>query len=325
MKSEIKEELIIGHILGESDAEDRALVERWLQETPENRDEYLRFKTMLDTAGQMAHQSPLSEQQAWDHFIHLRNELPETKPVAKFGLYRWRNIAAVVLLLGIGLLSYRLFIEDLFFGRQIVLRSGDAVRIDTLPDGSVVHLNKHSQISYASRFEKNRHIAMRGEVYFDVVHNEEHPFTVTVQGLEIKDIGTIFNIKESPTQVAVVVESGIVSVKKGEEEALVHRNQRLNINQNERILKVMNNEDPLYNLYASDIVRINNLPMDKVLVVLNELYHTNMKINDPSIGAVRITISFKKTDSFKTVWRIISETSPEQKDRMSKRISGVPW
>lgn len=68
-----------------------------------------------------------------------------------------------------------------------------------LPDGSVVTLNSGSRLSYNKDFgEKNREIRLEGEAYFDVVKNPGMPMIVSTGNVEVKVLGTTFNVKAYP-------------------------------------------------------------------------------------------------------------------------------
>lgn len=68
--------------------------------------------------------------------------------------------------------------------------------IMTLPDGSVVHLNAKSKVSYGEGFGKTtREVFLTGEAYFEVTHNEQLPFIVHTGEADIKVLGTRFNVR----------------------------------------------------------------------------------------------------------------------------------
>lgn len=65
----------------------------------------------------------------------------------------------------------------------------------TLPDGSNVWLNAGSSIKYPSRFVGNeRHVELHGEAYFEIFKNKNAPFTVAAENVNIKVLGTHFNV-----------------------------------------------------------------------------------------------------------------------------------
>jgi len=65
-----------------------------------------------------------------------------------------------------------------------------------LPDGTKVWLNAASQLSYPANFKglKQRKIDLRGEAYFEVAKDAQHPFVVQTDDQQIKVLGTHFNI-----------------------------------------------------------------------------------------------------------------------------------
>ncbi len=69
----------------------------------------------------------------------------------------------------------------------------------SLPDGTKVWVNCDTKIKYSNRFNSNdRNIHLSGEAYFEVSKNEDLPFCVFSNGVEIKVFGTKFNVKGYP-------------------------------------------------------------------------------------------------------------------------------
>jgi transmembrane sensor len=65
-----------------------------------------------------------------------------------------------------------------------------------LPDGTQVWINSGSKLSYSGTFKGNlREVFLDGEAYFDVVHDAERPFIVHTSNIDIKVLGTAFNLK----------------------------------------------------------------------------------------------------------------------------------
>jgi transmembrane sensor len=81
-----------------------------------------------------------------------------------------------------------------------------------LSDGSVVHLNYGSKIKYPQFFSGNtRNVVLSGEGFFNVAHNPEKPFIVKAGNLNIKAVGTTFNVLAYPDD--DVIETTLVSGK----------------------------------------------------------------------------------------------------------------
>lgn len=81
---------------------------------------------------------------------------------------------------------------------EISTRNGSRTRIN-LPDGSVVWLNAGSKLVYDKNFDsKLREVSLTGEAYFDVVKNPDKPFIIHAGKMDIKVLGTLFNVKSYP-------------------------------------------------------------------------------------------------------------------------------
>ena len=75
----------------------------------------------------------------------------------------------------------------------IIPRGGENTVI--LADGTTVHLNAGSKLTYPVRFAgKRRIVALEGEAYFEVVQDESHPFVVQTHLGEVMVLGTAFNV-----------------------------------------------------------------------------------------------------------------------------------
>lgn len=107
-----------------------------------------------------------------------------------------------------------------------------------LPDGTKVWLNSSSSLKYPTAFTgPERKVQLTGEAYFEVVHNDKQPFMVSVNGAEIKDIGTAFNIMnydDEPAMITTVAE-GKVQVTIGKETTFVEKEQQARINKESRL------------------------------------------------------------------------------------------
>lgn len=68
-----------------------------------------------------------------------------------------------------------------------------------LPDGTTVWLNAGSKLYYENDFTgSTREVRLEGEAFFDVVKNPDQPFIVHTYGIDIKVLGTAFNVKSYP-------------------------------------------------------------------------------------------------------------------------------
>ncbi|WP_163712827.1 FecR family protein [Mangrovibacterium lignilyticum] len=85
-----------------------------------------------------------------------------------------------------------------------------------LPDNTVVWLNSGSKLAYPAKFEQNkREVYLQGEAMFDVSHDEKSPFYVLTSEMDVKVLGTSFNISayDDDSTVNTVLVRGSVELR----------------------------------------------------------------------------------------------------------------
>ncbi|UOE51467.1 FecR family protein [Mucilaginibacter sp. SMC90] len=191
------------------------------------------------------HQNPEQLRENILSKITARMETPG-KPARKV-ITLWRSIAAaaaVVLLVTFAALYKNEVLEVIDPAKQVelVTAPGKHKQI-SLPDGTRIWLSPGSKISYPDKFRtKERLVKLEGEAFFDVVHDEDHPFVIQSGQLKTVVLGTSFNIKAYPDQIIseVTVISGKVAVQEHNlpksKQAIMVRNQQAVYNKNNRSL-----------------------------------------------------------------------------------------
>ena len=206
-------DLLIRYLDGTLDKEETARLVAWVQESPENAQSLFELKeTFLSMNYDSSRELPWMEQE-WKQ-IQARTSMGK-KPLHK----AWRHIAAAVAcLLMIAGLLWRHFSPNA--GPQaeapVIIQTGFGQRAESiLPDGSVICLNSCSRISYDPlSWNKKRSVTLQGEASFDVVHNEESPFSVHADGFSVSVLGTSFDVSDYPEdrEASVSLKSGKVHI-----------------------------------------------------------------------------------------------------------------
>lgn len=131
-------------------------------------------------------------------FISVKNRLgirrrKAGKIMRKVAL--WAARAAVVVMLPVlGAVAYS-YIEPETQWMEMKVPHGQTAQVQ-LPDGTVLHLNADSRLTYPSRFDgKERRVFVDGEIYAEVVKNPEMPFVVCAGDVDVQVFGTTFNLK----------------------------------------------------------------------------------------------------------------------------------
>ena len=86
-----------------------------------------------------------------------------------------------------------------------------------LPDGSKVWVNSGSKLSYPETFQGNtREVYLEGEAFFDIIKDPSNPFIVHTSGIDVKVLGTAFNVKayEADPTIEATLVHGMIEVSK---------------------------------------------------------------------------------------------------------------
>ena len=116
---------------------------------------------------------------------------------------------------------------------EVVARKGTRTKL-VLPDGSTVWLNSESHLSYSNNFNDSlREVELDGEAYFDVVKNPKRPFIVHTSGINVRVLGTAFNVKsyEAESFIEATLIHGMIEVSRKDQpkspKIILHPHEKL--------------------------------------------------------------------------------------------------
>jgi ferric-dicitrate binding protein FerR (iron transport regulator) len=152
-----------------------------------------------------------------------------------------------------------------------------------LPDSTKISLNAGSIVKYPSVFSgEKRMVEMSGEVLFDVVSNPAKPFVVLTDGMEIKVLGTVFDVKaykEDATALVSVV-SGKVSVDVKDGPVLLGKDEQLRYDKSIMAKEKLTIDAEKYLLWKSGTLYFHRTPIQEVVNMLNRHYKANIALQD---------------------------------------------
>jgi transmembrane sensor len=128
--------------------------------------------------------------------------------------------------------------KDKIAKSEVSTKNGSRTKIQ-LPDGSTVWLNSSSKLVYDNEHFGTgvREVSLTGEAYFDVVKNPAKPFVIHTAKMDIKVLGTAFNVKcypgEKTTETSLIRGSVEVTLKDRQEKIMMKPNEKLIINNDE--------------------------------------------------------------------------------------------
>ena len=266
------------------------------------------MKRVWEEGLRLAQVSNVDEQAAWERF---QQRVGESRRRIIGSGYKavpiWRIAAAILLFLIIGGLGYWWLQNDAAVTQQFTTAE-NRVTTDTLPDGSLVVLNKRSTISYPSAFKgDDRQVDLKGEAFFQVKPNKKKPFIISVDKVKIIVLGTSFNVRNGTSGTEVIVETGVVRVTDGARTVELKAGERSLFGSKDSVLTKEPVEDHLYNYYRTKEFVCDDTPLWKLVDVLNEAYDAHIVIGRNELRSLRLNTTFQN-ESLEQVLTVISLT-----------------
>ncbi|NDV84094.1 DUF4974 domain-containing protein [Bacteroides sp. 51] len=128
--------------------------------------------------------------------------------------------AAVVVLCVLGWNTY-LYMAP---ADMIIVSTLAETKVVQLPDGTEVTLNRYTSLTYPDRFkDRNRQVSLTGEAYFAVTKDKNHPFIVQTGAVDVRVLGTEFNVEAYPRdeQIRTTLFEGSVAIDTPGDNSLV--------------------------------------------------------------------------------------------------------
>lgn len=197
---------------GNPSDEEKSLFDKWISENEAHK------KTFEYLSGIKAEQK--SEVIKWDKekiWNITQGKIRENR--FRKTLTLWRSIAASVAILFLVSTFFFLYSGFPTMNKVATIKTETPYGITTmveLSDGSVIYLNAGSELQYPAVFNKDeRKVILSGEAYFDISKNKEKPFIVEVGGIDIKVLGTKFNVQSyyDDSEIVTTLIEGSVSLR----------------------------------------------------------------------------------------------------------------
>lgn len=230
-------------------------------------------------------------------------------------ILKWGRYAAIfiIALVSSWILAYYYYSPDgepemIAMQQELHVPAGQRAEL-TLPDGSKVWLNAGSRLSYPSFFTKERKVFLSGEGFFDVAKNEKVPFIVSTQTIDIKALGTQFNVYSYPGtgRTEVYLMEGIVKsyYPAAEAEGLILSPGQLLVQEGGRFELTTMEPDRL--LWREGIYVFKRQKLKDIIRQLELYYDVKIIVKDPEILEYEYVGKFRQKDGVMTILQLIQK------------------
>lgn len=307
-------ELITRHLSGESSASEEEELKRWLAEDPENTRLLDQYSSVWEKLGRIESVAGIDLDAEWD-FLESRMAESEKGLIIEPGRKRSASFyiarIAVAAMLAVILTFSGIYVVNRYGYKT--LATMDQPEELVLPDGSTVTMNHFSRLKYPRRFSGEiRRIEMEGEGFFEVESDPEHPFVINTRDVDIKVLGTSFNVNAYGENAAVEV-----TVKTGEVAVTRHGDMPRTIilkpgnrgiyKKTEETLEISQEIDKNYLAWKTKSFVFEDQTLQEVSRQLNKVYQAEIIIDSDSLKDARITTTFDD-QSLDAILNVLSAT-----------------
>lgn len=209
---------------------------------------------------------------------------------------------------------------------QLVMPYGSSSKI-VLSDSSVVWLNAGSSLIYPSKFTgKSREVVLFGEAYFSVNSNPDKPFIVRTSALEIRALGTEFNVSAYPedNMIQTVLKKGSVTIKridgtKSENEILLSPNQLALFDKKTKQSRITVVNTDFYTLWTNGLLCFENRDLNRIIKSLERYYNINIQFEDPLTGMVKISGKLDLNQNREEVFEYLAKVSTTKFEQIDEK------
>ena len=274
------DDLIAKVLTDEATAEEQATLRQQLAESPDLQqyfEQMQRLWTASETATEVLN---VNTDKAW---AQVQSRLDKPRKSLTVSWLNTKNIfkmAAAITLLAVATFFIFQKKDPLSIPMpQMVLEARDMVLEKTLADNSMITLNKKSTLTTVFS-AKERRVRLEGEAFFDIAHDTVKPFFIDVQNLEIRVVGTAFNVDERAEKgkIIVSVTEGTVLLKGAKRSITLQKGQEARYNVATGDFETAANRSLNFMAYKTKELIYERQPLSKVVSDISENYGVSVEI-----------------------------------------------
>ena len=174
----------------------------------------------------------------------------------------------------------------------------------TLEDGSVVELNRGASVEVVYSATERRVRLVCGEANFTVAKNPERPFVVNAGGVDVRAVGTVFNVRLAREAVEVVVSEGRVKLERPPVDTVAREATVLSVGESAVVLLGASALGPQVTALAVPelaarlawqprLLDFTGAPLTDIVAEFNRRNPVQLAVDDATLGALRLSAAFR--------------------------------
>ena len=196
---------------------------------------------------------------------------------------------------------------------RLSIPRGETFKV-VLSEGTEVFLNSDSRLAYPTVFKgKERVVSLEGEAYFKVAKDAAHPFIVKSGNLQVRVLGTEFNVSAYPEEeeVTATLISGKVLVEYNglKEQEILKPNEQLAYNKHTRLGSVTYPDMQDVTAWQRGEIVFRSMTMEEIFTRLERKYPYTFVYSFHSLKSDRFNLTFGQNASIEEVMDIIARVT----------------
>ena len=206
---------------------------------------------------------------------------------------------------------------------QRICTSSGEIRTETLPDGSTVHLNSATTISFTGDFASERDLSLSGEAYFNVVSDPEHPFKVHVGSSTVTAKGTKFNVSAYPSdpEIRTVLVEGRVEFSNSSMSLTMRPGEVLSYGTATGNVSTWSENVNQHLSWMSGHLNYDRISLERLMVRLSSIYDMDIRYSPVKYADSSFRISLNTKEPIENVLQAIATLTPIEWQRDGNVIS----
>lgn len=177
-----------------------------------------------------------------------------------------------------------------------------------LADGTRVWLNAGTSLRYPVAFSgQERRVELRGEGYFEVAKDSASPFVVSVNGVDVRVLGTSFNVSAYSDEVVTTLVEGKVLMR-SQADSVVLVPDRQGVWDGKR-MTVKRVDARNYALWREGVFFFEDMPLEDILDALARWYDVHVFYQNAELKMMRFSVEIKRYEHIDIILRRIAETN----------------
>lgn len=314
----INKEILQDYIDGRLPEKENEAVQAWIADNTDNPELNAFLLKIFDGSRVEAGASDMASLSAL-HKRLGRRRLPRT------AVFLAAAVAALLIVLPLSIrIGYRLHKEPSPVAWQEISVPVAQTRDLTLPDGTTLTLNAGTSVICPNRFDgESREIFLDGEVFAQVAKDPEHPFIIHSNGVDVRVLGTTFNLRSfrnSDVVETVLIEGSVrMDVPSGE--------GRREVSLTPGDIAQWNRTDEQVTLgrFSSDNYKpgglsFYNLPLKDIVSELERHFGTEIVIADSRLSSRRFLAFFTNGENLDEILTLLSRNGDMKVTRRNGTI-----